>query len=658
MKRLILRITFWSSILFGFLILFLASYSFYLIGDLNKNGGFEFNAISQGRDFRNEIISLELGSFIDRKDIEVLYPFLESSALITSSYSEWLAEALKTGSLSPIQEQQNSSILQVNDPTDLTIKMINDCDRVYCFQRKMNFSEIPSPLWRGLIGIEDSRFLEHQGVDIRALFRAIVADVKAMEFVQGGSTLTQQLVKNLFFTNEKTITRKVKEMLLSIYIEAKYEKEEILQAYFNEVIWGSLAGVRIKGVYGASLFYFSKRPEELTDFESSILSALLKGPYYYHPLKNLDGLKDRTTLVYNKLREDNFISKEDRSQWSDKEWDYWKKDLEKKNKDHRYKAIADSLKGKNFYQSYIWGTITGERIAELQQREHLKGTDLASKVYVRDLMDCAEVDEDCEDFVFYSKQERDLNLAVTEERNQVGSILKPLVYQALFKNNFKKSDEVSMEPITLDLKSGKWTPEEAVEIDQPMITLEQALKKSKNIPVIKLSNEYGFENLEKGLDYYIPQMKKPLGEYPSQILGAIELSVKEISNIYHKFIQKECMALDLGDQDTEDSPLFMLSHPNETTISRFLHPLMKTFQFFGKTGTSNYAHDNWFVGFNGRYLVTIWTGLEGVRDQKSLMISGASASYKIYEAYWLRSGKAFHEFSCPESLIRLPDEEQ
>ncbi len=658
MKRLILRISFWVFIAIAFLILFLASYSFYLIGDLNKKGGFEFNAVSQGRDLSTEIITLELGSFIHKKDIEVLYPFLENNSLIYPRFQDWFSRSIEDGSINQIQEEPGSQTLQVNSPTDFTIKMINDCDRVYCFQRKMNFSDIPSALWRGLIGVEDSRFLEHRGVDLRALFRALVADVKAMGFVQGGSTLTQQLVKNLFFTNEKTINRKIKEMLLSIYIEAKYEKEEILQAYFNEVIWGSLAGVRIKGVYGASLFYFSKNPSELTDYESSILSALLKGPYYYHPLKNLEGLKERTTLVYNKLRNDNYISKEDRTQWSDQEWITWKNDLKIKNTDYRYKAISAALKQKEFYDFYIWSTITGERLAELKKRKNLKEVDLASKVYIRDVLECTGPDEECEDFVYYSKKERNQEAAVKEERNQVGSILKPLVYQAFFKEKFKKEDIVSMEPITLNLLSGKWTPKEAAKVEEAYINLEEALKKSRNIPVIKLAQEYGFDQLEKDLDYYIPQMNRPLSEYPSQLLGALELSVMEISKIYHKFIQRECTAIENGDQDDDEAVLFMLSNPQETTIRRFLDPMMLTFQFFGKTGTSNYAHDNWFVGFNGRHLVTIWTGLEGVRGKESLLISGASAAYKIYEAYWLRSGKGFPEFNCPESLIQFSDDEQ
>ncbi|MCB9094803.1 MAG: transglycosylase domain-containing protein [Halobacteriovoraceae bacterium] len=593
-----------------------------------------------------ENILLDLGSVVQRKDLEVIFPLLSKE----EEFDQWFNDLVTEGSFSLISSPGMFGYFQVNDPVDLKIEKINDCQREYCYQHKMNFGDIPPVLWRGLIGIEDYRFLKHKGVDPKAILRALLIDLKEFEFVQGGSTLTQQLVKNLFFSNEKSFTRKFNEMILAFYIEMKYEKEEILQAYFNEVVWGSLAGVRIKGAFAASILYFNKRPQQLTNFEAAILSALLKGPYHYHPLKNAALLKERTELVYKTLKDLALVSSEDDSLWDQKKWDLWVRELERKNQDKRIKSFSEALKSKSFYQRYTIQTASEERLRDLLAQKALEGKDLAVKVYIRDIELCINP-EDCNDLYYYSKVERDLETAINDEYHQVGSILKPLVYQQFFQNGLDPDKEVETAPIELDLISGKWKPTEAHEMEGDKISLLEALQKSRNIPLIRQSYEYGFSRLQEGLIDKLPTLKTPLGEYPSQLLGAIELSMKQVVNAFHKFFIDECRYIKEKDLDFEDSIIYMLSDPRLTTISKFVHPFMLGYNFFGKTGTSNNAHDNWFVGFDGRYIVAIWLGLEGDRDDKALPLSGAGASYKIYENYRMRNGKPFYSLSCPSWLM-------
>ena len=209
---------------------------------------------------------------------------------------------------------------------------LNHCNLAYCYQHKINFSKIPSTFWKGLMGIEDYRFLEHFGIDFISILRAIITDIKAMKLVQGGSTLTQQLVKNLYFNNKKTFSRKIKEIIIAVYLERKYEKEDILESYFNEVFWGSYNGVRIKGIFSASLIYFGKKPRQVTSFEAAILIGMLKGPSFYSPLHHMDRIRKRSLFIFEKLKKLGLTASVDDQAWSETDFRNWKKFLTKKNK--------------------------------------------------------------------------------------------------------------------------------------------------------------------------------------------------------------------------------------------------------------------------------------------------------------------------------------
>jgi len=206
----------------------------------------------------------------------------------------------------------------------LEIPAKQDCLDLNCLQFKLNFADIPSVIWRSLIGIEDARFLEHEGVDWKALARALWVDIRLGKMAQGGSTITQQLAKNLFLSQEKSFKRKLKEMIYSFLIELKYSKQEILSAYLNEVFWGSLNGIRIKGVAAASIFYFGKHVQYLSEYEAAVLISILKGPYYLSPLNHLDRLKNRVSEVFKKLQNDSLMG-ENSVVWTNIEYENFQK---------------------------------------------------------------------------------------------------------------------------------------------------------------------------------------------------------------------------------------------------------------------------------------------------------------------------------------------
>lgn len=202
-------------------------------------------------------VSLEDGSIIDIKEFENFYLFSGEK----SPFSETLTRLKDAYAVVKIPEKTN--LYQVNQTVKFRSLLSNDCKELYCYQHYLPFEHIPSIFWKGLIGVEDQRYLDHFGVDLKSLFRATLANLKSMKYAQGGSTISQQLVKNIFFTSEKTFTRKLKEMIVSIYIETQFPKEKILEAYLNEVHWGALQGIKLKGVHAASLYYFGKNPMKL-----------------------------------------------------------------------------------------------------------------------------------------------------------------------------------------------------------------------------------------------------------------------------------------------------------------------------------------------------------------------------------------------------------
>ena len=614
-----------------------------------------------------ESFTWEQDGLIDKSDIELLFPFLEMSL----PFDVWWSEVNDEGIILPIRDLRydGKTLFQIMAPQNFTFYRVNQCKLNFCFQRRLTFEQIPPNLWRGLMGVEDERFLNHVGIDFFAILRALWADIKSMSLAQGGSTLTQQIVKNLYLDGEKSFSRKIKEIILSIYLETRYSKEEILLTYFNEVYWGSLAGIRINGLFSASALYFGKRPEHLDDYEMSILVAMLKGPSLYSPLKNPIKLRERSDLVFHKLQKGNFIAKFDNSPWSDQQWEKWPKIITSKNEDLHLRVLSQNFRlpfdmAGNFYEQFTFSYQAEKKMSliEAEFADKLKKgkvpqdlkVDFAFKIFFRDLL--CPVDGNChQDYFYYSKLERDFTHALMNERHQVGSILKPIIYRIYVGLGKELSDSVDTSPIVIKLLSGKWSPKESIKSANsiPMqITLMEALQKSRNIPTIRLAEELGWDAIEKWLLDYVPNLIVPLNQYPSQLLGAIELSFSNVAFAFDKFIQDECHDLVDGIRTSDNSALLALSDPKATTLATVIQSKIGDLSFFGKTGTSNKGNDNWFVAFDGRYLSILWMGNERKEEEKSLELSGAASAFKVYENYLLTRGRPFPALDCAQLLPR------
>lgn len=544
-----------------------------------------------------------------------------------------------------------ASIWNVNGPQpeysnlqkDIKIHLLekNDCEHVYCLQFKTSFDQIPSNIWRSLIGIEDIRFLEHEGIDYKSILRALWADIKALKLVQGGSTITQQLVKNLFLTNEKTISRKFKEIIFASIIETKFEKEQILAAYLNEVFWGSLDGIRIKGYFSASIFYFGKHPSLLSDFESTILISMLKGPYFYSPIRHLQRLKTRTEVVFNGLLQKQLLSAE--GKWTDNQWEIWQKQISQRTKLKQLSSLWYLYNNSINENAYMHWLLIKESLIKLSElKEKYPRSDFAIKIY-RENLRCKN---ECEQFFFYSKVERDREQALSSEQHQIGSIIKPLVYEAMAELGLEWDEEVETAPVSLKLLSGNWTPTDASAAKQELVSAEYALRKSRNIPLIRFAQKVGFEEIEQLLLERIVNLKRPLKEYPSQLLGSIEMSFANLTGLYRDFFIRQCLSISRGILSEGNSTMYKLIDASETTLSYRANNYAKQHPFFGKTGTSNNSLDSWFVGFDGDVMTIIWLGDEARNKDEKYKVGGASGAFPIFQKSLIFAGKRISQFRC------------
>ena len=242
------------------------------------------------------------------------------------------------------------------------------------------------------------------------------------------------------------------------------------------------------------------------------------------------------------------------------------------------------------------------------------------------------------------KKDRDsvseiFNLNKNGLRFQVGSTLKPIFYSLLVgADEFDQPADLS--PVELSLKSGKWSPKDHIDLDRVKeISHGEALKMSLNGPLISLAHKKGFAHLESQLEGVLPRLKKPLAEYPSQLLGAIELSVKELADIYLRFLEGVCH------KESSRAVYDLLSDPTKTTVWKRSKEL-EGVRFFGKTGTSNNSFDNWFVYGSTDSVIVIWFGYIGQRNREPFKISGASTAYEILKGYWRSSGKRIKQVHC------------
>lgn len=523
--------------------------------------------------------------------------------------------------------------------------------------------EIPDLLIKTLLTMEDRNFYSHHGVAPLAILRALIANIRAGKTVQGGSTLTQQLVKNLFLSSERTFLRKVQEAVMAILLEFHYAKDEILTAYINEIFLGQDNNRAVHGFALASQFYFRSGVENLRVDQIAVLVGMIKGPSYYDPRRNPEHCLLRRNMVLSTIAAHGLI-----------------------NDDQLTEALARPLTefavhkgGFNRFSSFL--DLVRQQLAGEYQEEDLQAnglhilTTLDPQIQYqveRNLLKTITTlsnqhkHQELEGAVLITGRENGEVLAlaggkdplqdgfnrVMQAKRPIGSLVKPAVYLAALKKGLTLAAPLQDTAITLKSETGSpWSPENYDRQEHGRVALFSALAHSYNLATVHLGLDVGLDDVVTVIhDLGYQADIKP---YPSLLLGAIEMSPFEVGQMYqtvasggfytslraisgvmaadHTLLKRYGLAVE---QRFDPATIYLLTHAlqrviSEGTGSSLLRSTLRDHGVAGKTGTSDGLRDSWFAGFTGDHLAVVWLGRD---DNKPSSLSGSTGALKVWES--------------------------
>lgn len=528
----------------------------------------------------------------------------------------------------------------------------------------VRLDDVPNLLKSAILLIEDRNFYTHHGLYYKGIVRALWANIRAGKTVQGGSTLTQQLVKNFFLTNKRSLWRKANEAVMSLLVEWHYGKDEIFEAYINEIYLGQDKARAIHGFGLASRFYFDRSINNLELHHIAMLVALVKGPSYYNPHRSAKRLLKRRNLVLDLLKTHGVIT-------SDEARIAKRKSLgiisSKPSSVSSHPAFLDLVKRqlKTFYREKdlsseglnIFTTLNpiiqnqAEKILKsktqkLDRQQRLNGK-LQAAVIVTNTTNSEVLALIGDSRPSYSGFNRALDAI-----RPIGSLIKPAVYlSALDKGNeFTPLSLIEDKALHIKGPAGDvWSPANYDKRVHGLVPYYQALSHSYNLATVRLGLNVGFENIQQTIRNMGVHRKIPA--YPSMLLGSVNMSPYEVTQMYHSLASggfnmplsaiREVSALDgtplkrfpLRVEQTlnTDTVIMINSILNNVTRNGTARSIANQFPddfvAAGKTGTTDELRDSWFAGFTGQHLVVSWLGTD---NNKPTGLTGASGALKIW----------------------------
>jgi len=526
-------------------------------------------------------------------------------------------------------------------------------------------ADLPPLMLKALLTVEDRDFYRHWGVNPRAIARAVWRNLQARKVVEGGSTLTQQLVKNFYLTDERTLVRKLTEVVMAVLLELHYGKDEILEAYANEISLGQDGQRAIHGFGLASHFYFNRSLNELGIAETALLVALIKGPSLYHPRRHPERALARRNLVIDMLREQKVISAEEAAAAkraplgiSDKggrpagaypaylqlvrhqlQRDYREQDL--RSEGLRIFTTLDPL-----VQAVAEAAVR-RRVPELERGRGFKAGTLES---------AAVITSAAQGEVLALVGGRDpgyagFNRALDAVR-PIGSLVKPVVYLTALSEpeRYNLVSLLSDRPVSLRTHAGKlWEPRNYDRGTHGWVPLYQALAKSYNLATVNLGLELGLDRVVATLSTL--GVRRPVDLVPALLLGSVSLTPLEVGQLYqtlaaggfHTPLRAIREVLDVAGQPLSRYPLAVEPVANaaavylttwamrqvvrQGTAMALKKRLPQGLTVAGKTGTTNGKRDSWFAGFSGDKVLVVWVGRD---DNGPTKLTGASGALRIW----------------------------
>jgi len=535
----------------------------------------------------------------------------------------------------------------------------NNEDRVL-----VRLSEVPKPLVEALVATEDRNFYTHHGFDLRGIARAAWSFLRG-NGLQGGSTLTQQLVKNFFLTPERTISRKVTELLMAVLLEMHYGKEEILETYLNEIYLGQDRDRAIHGVGLASLFYFGKTIDHLTLAESALLVGMVRGPALYDPFRNPQRALDRRNLVLRETRDRGYATLEQYAEARGASLGVNQKaamgtsphpaflDLVHRQLRREYDEAdlrSEGLRVFTTLDPHVQGAaerVLERKIAQFDKGKFFGDPGLEGAVVVTD----SQAGEVQALVGGRDARYRGFNRALDAGR-PVGSLLKPAIYLTALADPSHYTLVTSIDDGPFVWKSQgapDWQPSNYDRKFHGAVQLRTAFAQSYNAATARLGTDIGIEKVLATVKKL--GIERPLTPFASTLLGAVDLAPIEVAQMYQtiasggfrtplrairevttqdgKPLRRYALAVE---QAFPAEPMYLLTAAmqgvvREGTAQSLKNWLPPEIAVAGKTGTTDSQRDAWFAGFTGDRLAIVWIGYD---DNRAARLSGAGAALPIW----------------------------
>ncbi|MEL0583311.1 MAG: penicillin-binding protein 1B [Candidatus Thiodiazotropha sp. (ex. Lucinoma kazani)] len=524
--------------------------------------------------------------------------------------------------------------------------------------------QLPALLVNALIAIEDRNFYQHIGIDPIAIGRALWANLVAKRVVQGGSTMTQQLVKNFFLSADRTLWRKFNEVLMALILDWRYDKDEILEAYANEIYLGQQGGKAIHGFALASRFYFNRPLQELDLSRLATLVTLVRGPSAYDPRRHPQQAEKRRDLVLQLMVDQGVISQQQATQASDTPLSVEQGDRRSSGSP----AFMDLVK-RQLRRDYreedlnagglrIFSTLDPwfQRRAEQAISQQLKVLEEAHGIVKGTLQGALTLADVETGEVMALVGDRNPQFAgfnrALDAIRPVGSLIKPAIYLSALSqpNRYHLLSTLEDRPIRIKGANGEiWAPRNYDNLSHDQVTLQQALVESLNLATVSLGLSVGLESVIDNLHRL--GIQRPLEPYPSLLLGAVSLSPLEMTQMYQTLANGGYSATLKSIRDVTDGqgkplsryPLsiesrvdtravFLLKHAlNEVTRSGTAKALQWLLpgevEVAGKTGTTDKLRDSWFAGFDRNRVAVAWVGRD---DNAPTGLTGSSGAMRVW----------------------------
>ncbi|WP_186175125.1 penicillin-binding protein 1B [Vibrio jasicida] len=549
------------------------------------------------------------------------------------------------------------------------------------FLRRDQFPEI---LVDALLATEDRDFYQHDGVSPLAIGRALVANIKAGRTVQGGSTLTQQLAKNLFLTRDKTLWRKVREAYIALILDYRYSKDRILEAYLNEVYLGQSGGDAIHGFALASRYYFGQPIQELRIDQLAMLVGMVKGPSYYNPIRYPERTKTRRDLVLRLLMQQDMLTSEQYEQAVNRPLDTQSKPRIASRQPAYFQQLNIELKekvGNNFKAETglrLFTSLDPVSQSKLEQAIAKKVPELAKRAGKELEAAAVAVDRHSGEIramvggkrVGYEGFNRALNAS-----RPIGSLVKPAIYLTALEQPEKYNLATTLHDTPLSLKGSKgsvWSPRNFDRKFRGDVPLYLALAKSLNVPTVRLGMELGIPEVSDTLER-LGVDKNEIRPVPSMFLGSFSLTPFEVAQMYQTVTNSGKRAklsalrsvidmdgnviyqsLPRSAQAVDQQAAWLTTYAMKQGVTqgtgRFLQSQFSWAALAGKTGTSNDSRDSWFVGVDGREVTTVWLGRD---DNKSTKLTGSSGALRVYAEYLQQRIPERLELPWPKEVTTL-----